>query len=105
MDELTTVIQDRKADIIIITETWLNDTIPDSAINIDGYNAERNDRIGKQGGGVCAYIKQSIQYTRWKNLEDADIESIWITLKLKSLPREVSNVTIVGIYHPPHGQQ
>ena len=45
----------------VFTETWLNDRIPDTAVQLDGFSLHRADRVtslsGKtKGGGVCIYI-------------------------------------------------
>lgn len=47
--------------ILIFTETWLNDNIPNSAIELAGHNIFRTNRTvadsGKsKGGGVCVYM-------------------------------------------------
>ena len=48
------LVLSENADIVAITETWLNATILDSEINIDGYTLLRKDRIdNKRGGGVA----------------------------------------------------
>lgn len=44
------------SDIMVLSETWLNESIANSMINIDGYNVFRSDRT-KKGGGVAIYIK------------------------------------------------
>lgn len=101
MDEIALVIIQLKADIVIITETWLDDSCPDEPFLIPGYNLERKDRCGKRGGGVSLYITQHLHYKRWTDLETDLMESIWITIFPKSLPRTVGNITIAGVYHPP----
>ena len=45
---------------------------------------------------------QHLHYKRWTQLENDNFESIWITLFPKTLPRQVANITIAGIYHPPN---
>ena len=45
-----------RAALIGITETWLDSSIMDSEITIEGYNICRLDR-NRSGGGVCLYIK------------------------------------------------
>lgn len=48
-------------DIAIITETWLNDNIPSSAIAIgQSINIFRKDRTTSNGGGALAYVHNSI---------------------------------------------
>lgn len=45
--------------LICLSETWLNDTDPESAIDLEGFSvvqADRNAKSGKsKGGGVCMF--------------------------------------------------
>lgn len=93
MDKIALVITQLKADIIIATETWLDDSCPDNPFMIPGYNLERKDRCGKREGGVSLYITQHLQYKRWTTLESEELESIWITIFPKSLPTTEANIT------------
>ncbi|KAK3534494.1 hypothetical protein QTP86_016310, partial [Hemibagrus guttatus] len=49
--------------ILLITETWLHSSIPDTAIELTGYTAQRHDRTsdsGKsRGGGLCMYVNNN----------------------------------------------
>lgn len=47
-----------KVDIICLSETWLNESINDNVIAVDGYRVLRNDRKYSRGGGICIYHKQ-----------------------------------------------
>ena len=50
-------------DIIIVTETWLNDNISNNEILSTGYNIIRKDRSsGKRGGGVLIALRNNIPY-------------------------------------------
>ena len=50
-------------DIIIVTETWLNDNISNNEILSIGYNIIRKDRSsGKRGGGVLIALRNNIPY-------------------------------------------
>ncbi len=52
------------ADVIIISESWLNKTILDKEISITGYNVFRADRPKRGGGGgVVIYIKECFETT------------------------------------------
>ena len=84
-------------DIIGVNETWLDESINSSEIEIANYSIIRKDR-NRFGGGVCLFIKDSIQY----NILDIGncIESSWISIKLKD------NLLIIGtIYRPPSSNQ
>ena len=90
-----------KVDIACLTETWLNDDIPDEIVNQNGYITARNDRKGKWGGGVCVLIRDDIPHYMWSELVDDEFETLWVTLRPPKIPRKYSHITIGVIYHPP----
>ena len=89
------------ADIVCITETWLDELMPDSLVHIPGFVCFRRDRpSGLRGGGVCVYLNEKIPCKLLHEYEDTSIESIWITATPRKLVRAVSNLLIGVIYHP-----
>jgi hypothetical protein len=49
-------------DVILVTESWLKDTIPTSLVDPEqAYNVLRCDRKGRGGGGVCVLVAKDIQ--------------------------------------------
>ena len=93
--------------ILLITESWLNPLIPDSAIELAGYTAQRHDRnenSGKsKGGGLCMYINNNwctntvtVDTHCCPNLE-------YMTVKCRPLyiPREFTVVMTTVVYIPP----
>ena len=62
-DELYMHILGHKYDIVGLSETWANDNISDSELNIPGYSLYRKDRNNKfksKGGGVALYINENL---------------------------------------------
>lgn len=59
-EELKLTFTQSKADIICFTETWLDNSIADSMICIEGYQLIRNDR-NRRGGGICVYFRKGLQ--------------------------------------------
>ena len=100
-DELSCEMKTNCVDIAIITETWLNENIPNEPLAITGYDLMRKDRIAQTGGGVCAYVNSTIPYKRWIDLENENFESLWLTFRPAKLPRDVTNITLICVYHPP----
>ena len=85
----------------MVTESWLNEDIPDSAVGIGRkFHVYRRDRQ-TPGGGVLAYVNSDIPSSRLKNLENDDKEVLWLLLKPKRTPRPFSVVVVVGVYYPP----
>ena len=92
----------KRVDIGLITETWLNDNISDSFAHIDGYNLHQKDRLIKQHGGVCIYLRDGIMYEVPENLNCCqDHEIFWLKLNPKRLPRGYSCLIVTVVYHPP----
>ena len=58
--ELNIMVDDIKPHIIGITESWANNDITDAELGLEGYVMFRKDRMGRRGGGVLLYIKESI---------------------------------------------
>ena len=63
---------------VSFVETWLQSHIPDTVIDIQGYNLIRRDRKNGQHGGVGIYIKDLINYERINDLNNDHFEALWI---------------------------
>ena len=83
---------DNDPDIFAVTETFLDLTVDNAELEIDGYNLYRKDR-NRHGGGVAIYIRSVIPH----NLitMNNDIESLWLELTLKH------RYAIGCLYRPP----
>ena len=51
-------------DVLILAETFCPSKVSDSFYHSPGYQVYRRDRSGKTGGGVLAFVKDSIQIKR-----------------------------------------
>ena len=105
IDELDAVVSINHADIICITETWLSSAILDNVIALPNFNLFRNDRLGSIGGGVCAYINSNIYCRRLTEFESPTIESLWLLVRPKKLPRSVSVILLAVVYHSTVSRQ
>ena len=64
LEEVVRILDQGDLEILCITESWLNKSVPDHMISICGYNLLRHDRTkdsGKQtGGGIIVYYKNHL---------------------------------------------
>ena len=65
IDEIETILcNQRKCDVIGISETWLDVSINDSQVEIQGFQIFRKDRIRqgnrREAGGVAFYTRNSL---------------------------------------------
>lgn len=82
IDEMRLIFKDSTPVFIAITEMWLNDSISDTEVEIEGYKIERLDRKQRRGGGVVLYLLDSLKFTRRRDLEEQHFEAIWVQLEL-----------------------
>ena len=77
-NELNIMGEDIDPHMIGITESWANTDISDAELGLTGYVMFRKDRIGRRGGGVILYVKESIQAYEIKLEKEADCdEAVW----------------------------
>ena len=70
-------------------------------IHIPEYNIVCKNRTTGSHGGVCLYIKNTIQFEILDNLHNEQIEVLWIKTRPTRLPRGVPCVITDTLYHPP----
>ena len=94
-------IEQHKSDIILVTETWLTDDVPDQSVNITCFNLTRKDITIGRGGGVGIDVKETIPLKVLSDLSNEDFECLWIILRPKWLPRSISRIAVACVYIPP----
>ena len=84
--------------IIGITESWANNDITDAELVLEGYAMFRKDSMGRRGGRVLLYIKDTIPAYEVQLQEEADCnEAIWCKLVTGH-----KTVTIGVVYRCPN---
>ena len=63
------------------------------------YTCDRQD--GRQHGGIAVYLRDTLPFQQWRELDVQHLETVWITVELQRLPRGISNITIGLVYHLP----
>lgn len=98
LEELRRVFKDSKADVVCFTETWLDTSITDSLIAIDGYNLIRNDR-NRHGGGICVYYREGLQcrvVEKSKSVRETS-STEFLLLEIECL----NDKLLMGVYYNP----
>ena len=97
-NELDIMVDEIKPHIIGITESWANNDITDAQLGLEVYVMFRKDRMGRRGGGVLLYIKETIPAYEVQLQEEADCkEAIWCKLVTGH-----TTVTIGVVYRCPN---
>ena len=94
-DQLKILVQD-KIDILVVTESKLDDTFPDSQFHIPGYKVPfRKDR-NKLGGGIIVFVRDDIPCKKLDVRIPEDIEALFLEINLRH-----TKWLFCGCYHPP----
>ena len=97
-NELNFMVEDIDPHIIGITESWATTDISDAELGMTGYIMCRKDILGRRGGGVILYIKESIHAYEIKLEKEAECEeAVWC-----NIVTGISILTIGLVYRSPH---
>lgn len=96
IDEIRIFVRDSNPSCILLTETWLDETVFDSEINIHNYVIQRKDR-NRHGGGVCIYIRQDIAFNARPDFNHQELEGTFIDILLPKTKPILCGV----LYRPP----
>ena len=65
--------------IILLTETWLSNSIPDGCLNMQNYQIIRRDRLSR-GGGILIAVKKEYDYVTINIAEPVELQAIDVLL-------------------------
>ena len=96
-DEVKNILtQCKRIDIFSLSEIFINeDTVID--FEILGYELIKLPRKNGPGGGVGLYIRDQIPFAEREDLDDPDIEGIWIEI----FPDSTKSFVFCVAYRPP----
>ena len=94
--EISLFLQKTKAAIFAVTETWLDDSVKDGEISVDGYSVIRKDR-NRHGGGVCLYIRNGLNFDV-RNVPIPSLECLFIDILLPN----TKPISFGVCYRPPN---
>ena len=82
------LMREKDYNVLAVSESWLNSTVTNAEVEIDGYKLTRLDRLGKSGGGVCVYTRSSLKVKRLKDMSEiseSGFHQLWMQIQLKKL--------------------
>ncbi|KAK0140570.1 hypothetical protein N1851_022449 [Merluccius polli] len=105
LDELSMLLGNqrdfRDAAAICLTESWLSEAVPDSAVQLDGFSLHRADRTSDSNNEEAAFAATSITTGILSRTCSPELESLTVLCKPFYKPREFSSVIVTTVYIPP----
>ena len=103
IEQLTEICKTLNVDVLIITESKLDQTIPNNLITIPGYHEPlRHDREvnGRHGGGVLIYIAEHLAFQNRPEFQSNYYEHLWADIRVND-----KIYAINALYRPPNESQ
>ena len=101
--EIRTWLLSGRFDILVISETKIDGSFPDSQFQVEGFRLCRSDR--KAGGeGLMIYVRSDIHFVKVKYLKGLTPEE-WAAFRTEMITLKVKLgrgwIAVVGVYRPP----
>ena len=97
MDELQSILKSAKRPVIFgVSETWLESDIPDGEVGIPSYKLFRCD-CKSRDRGVIVYVFERCRSKRRLDLEDDEIECVWVEMQINKM-----TILLGNMYRPPN---
>ena len=100
INEMRAVVTINKPDILIVTETWTNDSISNEYLLISGYDIierkDRNDTDKGRGGGILMYVKKDLY--SWKIESETEFNQCGVI----GIKRNGRDLRVVAVYRSPN---
>ena len=81
--------------VICLTETWLNESIKSSLVDIPNYHLCRTDRRKRRGGGTAIYVRRDLDFI--ERTEEYCMEVEFTLIEIRSL-----KAFLLCVYIPPN---
>ena len=97
LDQLNHISNVLKLDYLVINESKLDATIPNSLIALDRFHEPiRKDR-NRDGGGCILYVSKNLTFKRQLKLESDHFDHIWVDIRMGDKIYSVN-----ALYRPPN---
>jgi hypothetical protein len=98
MHELPFIFSKYKFHIVFVAETWLNDSISNTFLNIDSYRVIRLDRSYNAGGGLLCFVHDNINVSIHSLASNVNIEYLNLIFHF---PNKSKPLIVSAIYRKP----
>ena len=97
--EIEIFINQYNIDVLCLCETWISSKYSDIELHINGCYLFRCDRVGRKGGGVAIYARQTnkLVFNRLDINCDIDFETLFLEVKQV----KAKTFIIACLYRPP----
>ena len=79
--QIRELMREKDYDVLAVSESWLNSTVTNAEIEIEGYKLTRLDRLHKTGGGVCVFTKAPLKVEYLKDrsgISELGFHQLWM---------------------------
>lgn len=100
IDVLQETVEQYKADVVCLTETWITKE-KQQHTNLSEYTGHFSNRAGRIGGGVCIFTKNSLHATKLTSHTTSTLSVMSVLISYENAPP----IIIMCVCHPPRAQE
>ena len=97
--QLRCLVKENCYDVFAVSESWLNSTVSNAEVEIEGYKLSRLDRTTKSGGGVRVYTRILLKVnivTELTEISPSGSHQLWMQIQFRNL----KSILLCTIYRP-----
>lgn len=105
IEQIFCLLEETKADILCLSETWLTKKIHTNHLRYNNYNFFRLDRsTPKKGGGLCIYLNSKLKHRTEKYIK-YETTSINLEVQILEILLPCTRpIVLMNNYRPPSGK-
>ena len=97
IDEVKLLLTQNIVHIFSVNETWLDESVSNDEINIDGFRVVRKDR-NRNGGGIAIYIRNDLNFKVLEHISLNNLEALPLLIGTN----HAKPFVFVSWYRPPN---
>lgn len=95
--EVNRIFEDVNIDVIMISETWLRESLPDVLVSLKGFKFYKRSRLSRVGGGTAIYVRDDLKSkVIFSSSEEDGPECLFVEIELQG-----KKILVSVIYRPP----
>ena len=92
LDEIELLAAQYNFAVVCLSETWLDNSIDNVTVQLNGYAGPFRLHRRRHGGGVLAYVKNDIFCVRHFDYESDDVEILWLVINTTAKANDTTDI-------------
>ena len=97
LQELNHFVEDHAIDVLAVSEMKIDSSTHPALYSLQHFHRPVMKLRTRRGGGVAVFVRNTLPFTHISQLDNEEIEAVWIKIKVKN-----TCIVVCSSYLPPH---